>query len=576
MDMANSSSEDRLSRIVYNYFLKMGYTSRMNVAIFHKGFQFIADLFFEKTNEKGRIEKIIVEVKRTAPTFETLDQMGVYSKFLNDAKWYLCLPAEVEISVILKAFLKKSSLGLMIVRGGEVEVVVPVESYVESRKKLNESFKSVQRERSNVFGFKFRKLGQEPTTSEEMHLTNIMKMERELDSLKDSLNRLNQIDMVLNNTVPFKLRISSELLDSLPKLKNIAYSSELIAFERKYRKAKSFDDEYQICLDTLTKLWSKYRKEKGATALKAFKEFEPLLLDIPGYRDHMIHPFQVFLMGSIIIDNYYPEFTQAYNSKLQPAPSGSLDFAWLLCATFHDFCYPIQMYESVSKRFFSEFLQIKNAPSLSQFETDKILLRKGQMKLIDQLVSLYCHYNIGQNNNWVFDSQCKINEEIRFILLQKVSEKKNHAALSALTLLNTVLGEKVAKLDDNYLEGAFSSAVYPAALAIALHDNAILRDLPRNNYIIFDSMPLTLLLIYCDNAQEFGRAKSHEYCTLKSLNFGKNLVEAQLLFSKKTVYNNKMKESSFVFGKLKSNTISFKLKHVFDEEEHTNGTSKPQ
>lgn len=537
----------------------------MNVGTFYKGIRFIADLVCEKANEK-----IIIEIKRNVPTFDTLDQLGVYSKFLTNAKWYLCLPSQVEISFFLKDFLRKSNLGLIVVNGENVQIVLPVESYDEYRKRLTKSLKSFSTEKSNVFAPKFRRIDSLEIQSD--RLQNIMKLEKEISSFQDNLN---QIDLVLNSSVPVKLRISSELLDALPKLKNIAYSNELIAFERKYRKAKSFDDEYEICLETLTKLWSKYRKEKGAVALKAFKEFEPLLLEIPGYRDHMIHPFQVFLMGSIIIDNYYDEFKQAYNSKLQPAPLGSLDFAWLLCSTFHDFCYPIQMFESVSKRFFSEFLQIKNAPSLSQFDSQKILLRKGQMKLIDQLVSLYCHYSNGPNNNWVFDSQCKINEEIRFILLEKVSEKKNHAALSALTLLNTVLGEEIAQLDENYLEGAFSSAVYPAALAIALHDNAILRDLPRSNNIVFDSMPLALLLIYCDNAQEFGRAKHREYCTLKTLVFDKNVVEAQLLFSRKGVYSSKLKESNFVFGKLKSNTISFKLKHVFDQEEHTNGTSKP-
>jgi hypothetical protein len=87
-------------------------------------------------------------------------------------------------------------------------------------------------------------------------------------------------------------------------------------------------------------------------------------------------------------------------------------------------------------------------------------------------------------------------------------------------------------------------------------------------------MPLSLLLIYCDNAQEFGRAKQKEFCTLRSLSFNQKTVETELLFSKKSVYKNKINESNTVFERLRSNAICFKLRHVFAGEEHTNSTQK--
>jgi len=436
MNSENDYSGDNLVKSVANYFQRLGYTCRLNVTIHIRGVHYIADLVCEKANDR-----MILEMKNRLPTYEIIESLGIFSKFVTNAKWYLCIPQNVVVPENFKTFLRRRSLGLMIFDGVSIQEIIEAQSYEDYRKRLDGSLKALRaislHESRGISPIKFREYREPYEAKHYETLSNIQSLQNDV---KVSLE---QIDQVLESSVPIKLRISSELLDGLTNLKTIAYSRELQDFEHKYRKAKSFDDEYQICLDTLTRLWRKYRKERGAIALRAFKDFEPLLLEIPGYRDHMIHPFQVFLLGSIIIDNYYHEFQEAYAHKLSTAPSSSLDFAWLLCSSFHDFCYPIQMYETINKRFFSEFLQIKDAPSLSQFQTEKILLRKGQMKLIDQLVSIYCHYVNGPDSNWVFDSQCQINEDTRFLFMQKVTEDRNHAPLSAITLLNTVLGEDI-------------------------------------------------------------------------------------------------------------------------------------
>jgi hypothetical protein len=179
----------------------------------------------------------------------------------------------------------------------------------------------------------------------------------------------------------------------------------------------------------------------------------------------------------------------------------------------------------------------------------------------------------GQSNQtWTFDSECKIDDAFRSILLKEITDNKNHAPLSALTLLNMISGEKGANARPNYIQKTFSTAIFPASLAIALHDTDILRSLPHNQSLLFKTMPLAFLLVYCDTAQEFGRS-NQDYCTLKSFSFGSNLVETSLVFSKKSLYNKKSKEVGFIMDKLKSDDISFRLRLLFEQEEYSKASA---
>ena len=72
-----------------------------------------------------------------------------------------------------------------------------------------------------------------------------------------------------------------------------------------------------------------------------------------------------------------------------------------------------------------------------------------------------------------------------------------------------ILSEKVAqKNPQNYRIGRFSTDVYPAALAIAIHDKDVINQLPQD--VSLEKMPLGFLLIYCNLVQEFGRSEGED------------------------------------------------------------------
>jgi hypothetical protein len=537
---------------------------RTNFPLHAGKLRLIADVFCKKDKEKN-----IIEVKTSSVLTERdLQRLITNSRYGAGIKWHLCIPYYAKVSDSLRHNLAANNIGLLVYENGRIKMESPSISFEEFTNQLEERL-SNQLRSYVVRDAKFYLDHIEPSLADSRVVMHGPSFERE--EARGLLNLL-KFQSILAATTPVRLKVSSELLDQIGQLNRIGYAQELSTFEKKYRNADS-DNEYQIILETLKSLWKKYEKERGAMALKAYKDFEPLLKDIPGYRDHMVHPFQVFLMGSIIIDKFYDKFQTAYKARLQNSEYGDMDFAWMLCSTFHDFCYPIQMYELVNQQLFKKFLQVEETYMLPRLQTERILLQKGQLKFLDQLTSLFCHFLNGQNNQtWTFDSECKIDDAFRSMLLKEITDNKNHAPLSALTLLNMISGEKAAYARPDYIRKTFSTAIFPAGLAIALHDADVLRSLPHNQSLLFKTMPLAFLLVYCDTAQEFGRS-IQDYCTLKSLSFGSDLVETSLVFSKKSFYNKKSKEVAFIMDKLKSSDIFFKLRLLFEQEEYSKSSA---
>lgn len=548
---------------VYEFFSSKGYLCRTNFPLFSGKLRLIADVYCKKGKERN-----IIEVKTSSVLTERdLQRLITNSRYGAGIKWYLCIPDSTRVSDSLRHNLVDGNIGLLVYEDGRIKMASPSVSFEEFtdqlKEKLKYQFKSYRH--GTILDFPQSK-AKTSLRQSQMHIPSEV-----LDETRTLYNLLKS-QYVLHETTPVRLKVSSELLDQIGQLDNIGYARELSTFEKKYRNANQ-DNEYQIILETLKSLWKKYEKERGAVALKAYKDFEPLLKTIPGYRDHMVHPFQVFLMGSIIIDRFYEKFRTAYETRLQNSEYGDMDFAWMLCSTFHDFCYPIQMYELVNQQLFKKFLQVEETYMLPRLQTERILLQKGQLKFLDQLTSLFCHcLNEQGNQTWTFDSECKIDDGFRSMLLKEIAENKNHAPLSALTLLNMISSEKEVYARPDYIQKTFSTAIFPAGLAIALHDMDILKSLPHNQSLLFKTMPIAFLLVYCDTAQDFGRS-NQDYCTLKSLSFDNNLVETSLVFSKKSFYNKKSKEVAFVMDKLKSNDISFKLRLLFGQEEYSKSSA---
>lgn len=348
----------------------------------------------------------------------------------------------------------------------------------------------------------------------------------------------------------------------------LTYARDLNDFVEDYGNVRNADEEVDIILKYVEKLWSgKYGKTESVKAFANFNDFEPVLKRIRGYRDHFTHPFQVFLLGSRIIDKHYKLIERIIKKKMPKIEKDTLDFSWLLAATFHDFCYPIQMFNDFTGSFFSEFLQTKEVDV--SIDLKKILLDEESLHFIDQLVCLYDFYGSSKSvKQWLFNSECVINKELRRSFLRALVNNQDHGILSSLTLLKKIIQEDFVRKDkESYLKGRFSTDVYPAALAIALHNLAVCKNGLKMPKIRFEDSPLIVLLIYCDLVQEWGRPSKHRVdVDFVDFKMQDKDIQTAISVKKSEDFENKRKEFKRAFKKLSSSQLHFSLKMVCEED----------
>jgi len=297
--------------------------------------------------------------------------------------------------------------------------------------------------------------------------------------------------------------ISFVLIDKLCELKNIAYKKILIKLASEYRQETR--DDYQIALDTIKKLWSGEDvqdpdyKGIGVEYPEIQRQLEDILLRNAEYRDHFLHQFQVFLLGTCIIDKLYSNKEKCLTefSSLYKCP---IEKAWLLASTYHDFNYSIQQYDLWIKEFIAQALNTTGKGNLSPLKLDAAFIRENFLLKTKEICKAL---NLEMNN-----------VVMNFFYEQAVN-KRNHGLLSALSLLKLFENAKSPQINQ--------SALIQAAVAIALHDGDIWKafsgeeendDVKWNHnftekkflkILEFKNHPLIFLLIFCDTIQEWGR-----------------------------------------------------------------------
>lgn len=315
--------------------------------------------------------------------------------------------------------------------------------------------------------------------------------------------------------------IDRELLNLMFKLKKVSYREKLSELVNE-QLDENYDD-YQFVSEVFSALWEEYI---GIQYSKFLDTFEPALLHVFAedeekgdkyYRDHYIHQFQVFLLGLYIIDEFHDTFTK---QKIK-----NPELNWLIISSFHDMAYPVQLYDEWSKRFFKEVFDVP--VNLANIELKSNFVDQSFLSCMGYLIcSLYkFHKKEDIKNNWIAEK----NEIVQFFY-QEITEVKNHCILSSMSFLKmvqaTTFNDKntiMKKISNN--ESSFNDILkdifVPSALAIALHDCGIWKKLRKENNkdnpprildnLEFENDPLTFLLIFCDNIQEWGRPSiSHE------------------------------------------------------------------
>ncbi len=249
--------------------------------------------------------------------------------------------------------------------------------------------------------------------------------------------------------------------------KKIPYYKELCELLNVHLDKK--EDDYEFTKMCFGKLWEwLWKKHSQVTKIKDYplilQEFEPFLQQFsPRYREHFVHQFQVFLLGTIIFDKVCDNcFSDSDKGEVEKIMQN-----WLLASCIHDLTYPLQEYDKWSSKFFEKQLSI-NEP-LSFLELSNVYVEKSFASRVEYIISQL-------KGSWSISSEQenKIYNAIRHFIYYEIVSKKNHGLMSASYLLKTLENQ------DQDIINRF----LPAASAMALHDDEMWQVLSNqiNNY----------------------------------------------------------------------------------------------
>lgn len=306
-----------------------------------------------------------------------------------------------------------------------------------------------------------------------------------------------------------KRYIDRKVMDKIFDLEKISFRKELFKLMNEHLTEKG--DEYEFASEVFSKLWE---EQIGIPYTDFLKAFEPSLQHVfyetrekSGriYRDHYLHQFQVFLLGLFIMDKLYNNFTLKYKYP---------EKSWLIISSFHDMAYPVQLYDEWSGTFFNKIFKVSK--ELGHVELKSNFVDKSFLSCMGYLITQLCSelFKEEVGCNWLAEKSDLVN-----FFYKKITEAKNHCILSSIALLKMIQEHYEGKIEIRRIKhkDALADIFIPSALAISLHDKDIWKEL-RNmgkrqksggkshlQALKFEDDPLSFLLIFCDNIQEWGR-----------------------------------------------------------------------
>jgi len=345
-----------------------------------------------------------------------------------------------------------------------------------------------------------------------------------LNTLLDSRKRQQDRDLQL------KKIFSGELIDKVKLLRpdevivrNVNKETDYIYKNIKSVTSASSSDDIGVSEKvrrSISRLWIDSGFDVIDSTLKSYELFNnQILSELPLYRDHFIHQYQVFLLGQYIIDRlnvkhipfyktYYGSIGQKYDDNKYMDKNSNI--AWILTSTAHDIAYPIEKINGWMPKTIKKFIDPignNNSPAISLLSMENYLFSSKKFielvdNLTDYLVDKELIKGISKNTyrSWIY------NEIVR---------KKDHGALGSLYMLSSQAYN---------VDNITGNIVLSSALAISMHN--LWKDNIKNNSIEYDKFPLLFLLIYCDTVQEWGRSCSssaNDNFVLKAITITKEL-----------------------------------------------------
>lgn len=277
--------------------------------------------------------------------------------------------------------------------------------------------------------------------------------------------------------------IPNILIDRVVGLKNVLHKDILNEFCENYRhrKFRRIEDEYLLINEVIGKLLDASFTQQLREVVKRSMH---LSLVAPYFeesiREQFIHSFQVFLLGTVIVDNFFKNFQRWYSKYLCRSPKTCLESSWLLTTIFHDHAKNIDALKKILEIEMGSYSDIISDEPVYISKISSAFAHLASKKPLEQWPS--------KTTN---DSFARI--------LSDYSSRWNHGVKGSTVMLRHI----------NNAIRRISPRDIAAALGIAVHDKELHDCLLRGNFFPLDIQlfPIACLLIYCDTIEEWGRLR---------------------------------------------------------------------
>jgi hypothetical protein len=318
--------------------------------------------------------------------------------------------------------------------------------------------------------------------------------------------------------------IPAIIIDRISNLNNIHHRKELARFSEEYenKSFKNLEEEYECVRIAISNLLHlsfsnplteliKNGMRAGLAAVSMEKDIET------SYREHFIHPFQIFLLGTIIIDRFYDLFNQWYEKEGNTSIDNYIESAWLLTAIFHDRAKDVNLLRTI--------LEFEMGYSDNKLPNEDLYLR-----LISSFQNHKSHG--GRLSKWTSGMQ---ENQALLTILEDYSQKWNHGVKGAILMLK--------HLNENL--GSILPRDISAAFAISIHDKQLWSPLQTAGIfpIHINQYPLSCLLLYLDTIHEWGRTTIPDTETsLVNLTINNQDICFEVAFNSHRAARHKLKE----------------------------------
>lgn len=199
------------------------------------------------------------------------------------------------------------------------------------------------------------------------------------------------------------------------------------------------EDVYHIALRTVHKIIDNFpladeKKINTKDTLNVFYSFqENARVSNLNYRDHLVHQFQVFLIGLKIMSSPW-----WYHYVIKNKDERNYAIPWAIAALFHDIGYPFEKLEGIKRKYIEKLLLLEGDQILADKVSQDILFgRMNDPSENKELLELFYEMIKDASSNLGINADEK--ERYYWFFKKLFVEERKHAITSAMYVYHTML-----------------------------------------------------------------------------------------------------------------------------------------